>query len=171
MDLLCDVAGQCGISFDVEDETDYYEHQDFSRMCREHFMPWLGRIVDLLEEKSGKDYGNMLVSYDMSWPVPENITGSYVTPFGRYRTARILGIKNSKGQPRPSNQSYYRLQTARSYPEAGMWHCRYGKKPIRSISSRYSHWRQLTVNLLMRLWQMLRLLQSDLRRRKRIYSK
>lgn len=97
VDLLCDVAGQCGISFDVEDETDYYEHQDFSRMCREHFMPWLGRIVDLLEEKSGKDYGNMLVSYDMSWPVPENITGSYVTPFGRYRTARILGIKNSKG--------------------------------------------------------------------------
>lgn len=52
VDLLCDVAGQCGISFDVEDETDYYEHRDFSRMCRERLyaMAWpdsgpLGREV------------------------------------------------------------------------------------------------------------------------------
>ena len=97
MDLLDDVASQCGISFDVEDDTDYFEHRDFGIMYHEHFLPWLGKVVDLLEEKSGKNYGNMLVNYALGWPVPEDVAGSYVTPFGRYSISRILGIKNSKG--------------------------------------------------------------------------
>ncbi len=97
VDLLDDVASQCGISFEVEDDTDYFEHRDFGIMYHEHFLPWLGKVVDLLEEKSGKNYGNMLVNYDLGWPVPEDVAGSYVTPFGRYSISRILSIKNSKG--------------------------------------------------------------------------
>lgn len=97
VDLLDRVSAQCGARFDVADDTDYYTHRDFGRMCREHFFVWLNRVVDLLQENEGNGYSGMMVNYGADWPVPEAVDGSCVTPFGRLRISRLIGLRNSKG--------------------------------------------------------------------------
>ena len=40
-EIACELIRQSELSFEVEDDTEYYEHRDFERMRSEHFYPWL----------------------------------------------------------------------------------------------------------------------------------
>jgi len=67
----------------VEDETGYYDHRDFARMCREHFYPWLTTIVDVCWQRKDK-LNNMCICWDTEQYMPEDIPGTVITPMGRF---------------------------------------------------------------------------------------
>ncbi len=67
----------------VEDETGYYDHRNFARMCREHFYPWLTTIVDVCRRRKD-ELNHMCVCWDTEQYMPEDIPGTVITPMGRF---------------------------------------------------------------------------------------
>ena len=93
---LLDVLGLQKLS--VEDETEYYQHRDFERMCREHFYPWLSTLVQVCHEKlSEGGYGSMFLCWDMDQYKPEDIPGTVITPVGRFSAQRMLETLEEQG--------------------------------------------------------------------------
>lgn len=78
----------------VEDETDYYRHRDFGRMCAEHFYPWLSTIVSVCRHKE-KEINNICVCWDMDQYRPVDVPGTVITPMGRFS---IEWLKNTLEQ-------------------------------------------------------------------------
>ncbi len=79
-----DALDELGIrDLTVEDETGYYDHRDFERMCREHFCPWLTTIVSVCEQKKD-EISHMCICWDQDQYMPEDIPGTVITPMGRF---------------------------------------------------------------------------------------
>lgn len=55
IEIACELIRQSELSFEVEDDTEYYEHRDFERMRSEHFYPWLKAIMKLCCERMEQD--------------------------------------------------------------------------------------------------------------------
>lgn len=82
----------------VEDETDYYRHRDFEKMCWEHFYPWLKTLVQVCCEKlSEGGYGSMCMCWDMDQYKPEDIPGTVITPVGRFSARWMLETVEREG--------------------------------------------------------------------------
>lgn len=81
------------IELDVTDDTEYYVNRDFQKMRKEHFEVWLGKIVDLLNEKVNKK-SDFCINWDLNWPRPKDVHTTFSTPFGRYS---IVGMNNTIG--------------------------------------------------------------------------
>lgn len=93
IDAISDLAEA---DFNVDDETEYYDLRDFERLKKEHFEPWLKTIVDLLSEKDGTAT-NFMVNWDISWPRPEDIPSTIVTPFGRFSLSLLINSIENEG--------------------------------------------------------------------------
>ena len=82
----------------VEDETDYAQHRDFEKMCREHFYPWLRTLVEVCHEKLKEGgYNSMCLCWDMDQYRPEDIPGTIITPVGRFSARGMLETLEQKG--------------------------------------------------------------------------
>jgi len=81
---------------EVEDETGYYDHRDFERMCREHFHPWLSTIVDVCWQRK-EELNNMCICWDVEQYMPENVPGTVITPMGRFSLEWLKNTLEQKG--------------------------------------------------------------------------
>lgn len=69
----------------VDDETGYYDHRDFGRMCAEHFHPWLKTLVEIGGRKLEEgEYANLCLCWDMNQYKPADVPGTAVAPLGRF---------------------------------------------------------------------------------------
>lgn len=93
IDFFTDLSG---VEFDVNDDTDYYHHRDFGKMCWEHFNTWLEKVMTLLSEKE-KEMISFYVNWDPSWPKPEDVPSTIVTPFGRFNLPSLVKVMKEKG--------------------------------------------------------------------------
>ena len=80
----------------VEDETEYYQHRDFERMCREHFYPWLSTIVDVFRQKQG-ELNSICICWDLDQYMPEDVPGTVITPVGRFSIQWMRELLEQKG--------------------------------------------------------------------------
>lgn len=85
IELADELIEQSKLPFEVEDETEYYEHRDFEKMRSEHFYKWLNAIIDLCRDRMKEDYSMFAVCWDFNKYMPRDIDGTVVTPFGRFR--------------------------------------------------------------------------------------
>ena len=89
----------------VKDDTGYYRHRDFGRMCAEHFHPWLNKIVSVCEQKRD-ELKNMAVAWDMDQYIPENIPGTVISSMGRFSVRWMRETLAEKG-PEALAQRFY----------------------------------------------------------------
>jgi len=76
--------------FELEDDTDYYEHRDFGRMRSEHFYHWLNAIIELCQKRMKEDYSMFAICWDYAKYTPREVEGTVVSPFGRLRPERLI---------------------------------------------------------------------------------
>ena len=80
----------------VEDETEYFRHRDFDRMCREHFFPWLATLVDMCCQKQD-EVNSLRLCWDLDGYGPEDIPGTVVTPMGRFSVRGLKKLLDEEG--------------------------------------------------------------------------
>lgn len=97
IELADELMEQSKLSFDIEDETDYYEHRDFEKMRAEHFYPWLRTILELCRERMKEGYGLSAVCWDCNKYMPQEVAGAVITPFGRFRPAEYAARIETEG--------------------------------------------------------------------------
>ena len=97
VDLLDAITDLTEIEFEVEDDTQFYYERDFENMRTQHFCGWLKQIVQILKSKESGDHNNLMLNWELSWPIPCDIPGSVVTPFGRLNITGLLNSVDSEG--------------------------------------------------------------------------
>lgn len=85
IELADELMEQTKLPFEIEDETEYYEHRDFERMRTEHFYHWLNAVIEICRERMKEDVSMFALCWDSNKYMPWNIEGTILTPFGRYR--------------------------------------------------------------------------------------
>lgn len=87
-----------GAVFQIEDETEYYQHRSFLRMRQEHFYPWLSTLVDACRrERENPSLSNFCVCWNMGQYVPEDVPRTVVTPLGRYHIDQLVDQVQNEG--------------------------------------------------------------------------
>lgn len=82
----------------VTDETEYYEHRDFERMKEEHFYRWLKMLVNLCQERlNDGENGSLCLCWNLDQYQPEEISGSVITPMGRFNSLSMVKAVESLG--------------------------------------------------------------------------
>lgn len=97
IELTDELADLNGMPFEVEDETEYYDHRDFERMRSEHFYNWLTRIVNLFREQIGDECQTLAICWDYNKYTPQEIDGTIVSPFGRIHLKHFLERFDNEG--------------------------------------------------------------------------
>lgn len=86
--LFDDILLECGMDFEVHDQSGYFENRDFEALKYKCFLPWLQGIVDYVLEHKDQDKRICIC-----WPVDEyqpfGRDDAFVTPMG-YMTYRDL---------------------------------------------------------------------------------
>lgn len=97
IELVDELIQQSGLQFEVEDETEYYECRDFEQMRSEHFYPWLKAIIDLCCEKVQEDCNMFAACWDSNKYMPQDVKGTILTPFGRFRPDNLARQLEQEG--------------------------------------------------------------------------
>lgn len=97
IELVDELIQQSGLQFEVEDETEYYECRDFEQMRSEHFYPWLKAIIDLCCEKVQEDCSMFAACWDSNKYMPQDVKGTILTPFGRFRPDNLARQLEQEG--------------------------------------------------------------------------
>lgn len=97
VDIVDELMDISGFLFELEDETEYYEHRDFERMRSEHFYHWLNAIVELCRERMNEGAGMTAVCWDCNKYMPQEVEGTVFSPFGRFRPERFIERVNRDG--------------------------------------------------------------------------
>lgn len=92
VDFTVEFLQRAKLSVSLDDETDYVTHRDFQRMRREHFYSWLGNIVGLIKRE-----GDLTICWDLNQYTPAEISGSVITPMGRFTTEKLVRRVAEKG--------------------------------------------------------------------------
>ena len=97
IDIVDEVMELRDFPFEVEDDTEYYEHRDFERMRSEHFYHWLNAIVELCQERMSKDGSMYAICWDCHKYMPQEVEGTVVSPFGRIRPEHFVERIKTEG--------------------------------------------------------------------------
>lgn len=97
IDIVDEVMELRDFPFEVEDDTEYYEHRDFERMRSEHFYHWLNAIVELCQERMSKDGSMYAICWDCHKYMPREVEGTVVSPFGRIRPEHFVERIKTEG--------------------------------------------------------------------------
>ena len=97
IDIVDEVMELRDFPFEVEDDTEYYEHRDFERMRSEHFYHWLNAIVALCQERMSKDGSMYAICWDCHKYMPQEVEGTVVSPFGRIRPEHFVERIKTEG--------------------------------------------------------------------------
>lgn len=97
IDIVDEVMELRDFPFEVEDDTEYYEHRDFERMRSEHFYHWLNAIVELCQERMSKDGSMYAICWDCHKYMPQEVEGTVVFPFGRIRPEHFVERIKTEG--------------------------------------------------------------------------
>lgn len=76
-----DILMQSGISFEVQDPTQYYENRDFEALKYKYFYPWLRTIAEHIIDSRNQDT-NICICWPMDEYQPKGRKGCVVTPMG-----------------------------------------------------------------------------------------
>lgn len=97
IDIVDELMELRDFPFELEDDTEYYEHRDFERMRSEHFYHWLNAIVELCQERMSKDGDMQAICWDCNKYMPQEVAGTVVSPFGRVRPENLVERIKNKG--------------------------------------------------------------------------
>lgn len=97
IELIDEVVDLNPYPFCVKDDTEYYDHRDFSRMRTEHFYHWLSKIMELCNERADEDYKMSAVCWDVGKYMPCEVQGTVVTPFGFIHPEHFIARRDSEG--------------------------------------------------------------------------
>lgn len=124
IDFVDAFVKETGLSIEMEDETEYYSHRDFSRMREEHFHSWLKNLIHVLRQDSMRDYHAVRIAWSLDGYVPEDEDGQVITPMGRYQLDELDKWVEQAG-PAPFAKEYYiwyeRERDARFYRNTALY--------------------------------------------------
>lgn len=83
IELIDEVVDLNGFPFEIEDDTEYYEHRNFEEMRSEHFYSWLSQVINHCRERMGDETKMPAVCWDYNKYIPQEVEGTVISPFGR----------------------------------------------------------------------------------------
>ena len=105
-EIACELIRQSELSFEVEDDTEYYEHRDFERMRSEHFYPWLKAIMKLCCERMEQGSDMSAICWDYNKYIPQGVKGTVVSPFGRINPHHFMERIENEGIETLANEFF-----------------------------------------------------------------
>lgn len=105
-EIACELIRQSELSFEVEDDTEYYEHRDFERMRSEHFYPWLKAIMKLCCERMEQGADMSAICWDYNKYIPQGVKGTVVSPFGRINPHHFMERIENEGIETLANEFF-----------------------------------------------------------------
>lgn len=94
-DFIDALGDSAGIRLDVEDDTGFYGHRNFKKLETEDFHPWIGKLIEHLDENKEKQTV-FAINWDFAWPSSEE-TGTVIMPFGRFSIDALVSILKNSG--------------------------------------------------------------------------
>lgn len=96
IDFLDDFITEGNYVLDIEDETGYCGHRDFTRMCEEYYHKWLYQICSALKEQWQKKHSSLRTCWPLDHYVPKDRKGHVVTPMGYLSYECIQDVVDNK---------------------------------------------------------------------------
>lgn len=88
VDFLEKFAQAYNLSFNIDDETNYFTHRNFEQL-QEHFNGWLrGLINTSLTQLNSENYSSLIICWNESF-FPINRAETVITPMGRFPIAKL----------------------------------------------------------------------------------
>ena len=85
------------ITFEVEDETDYYTCRDFDAMKNDHFHKWLEKLFDVIQEQEAAGNKSLSICWDFYQYYPLSEDGVVFSPLGSFRIPEVVDRIQKEG--------------------------------------------------------------------------
>lgn len=97
IEIIEDLSRNSGLSFEIEDDTEYYTNRDFDRMRKEHFYKYLNALINVCKESIGSNDELFAICWDSNKYTPEKISGTLTSPFGRFDLKSLVSRIEKEG--------------------------------------------------------------------------
>ena len=85
VDCIDYLSQHTDLDFVIEDETEYAQHRDFTRMNDQHFLSWLRNVMNVLKDYRDQNaMKSICVAWDVNKYLPYGDSNTIITPLGMH---------------------------------------------------------------------------------------